>query len=80
MKVDGVGTHIYIKGLLSPVCLKNLRNTKQLFVEFCFEIFSLNMIKCHIFSHAVPACENMWHFIKFRENIFHISLKRKNIL
>jgi hypothetical protein len=26
-------------------------------------IFSPNMIKCHIFSLAVPARENMWHFI-----------------
>jgi hypothetical protein len=34
MKVGGVETHIYIKGLLSPFCLKNLRNTKQVFVEF----------------------------------------------
>jgi hypothetical protein len=37
MKVGGVETHIYFKGLLSPFCLKNLRNTKQFFVEFCFE-------------------------------------------
>jgi hypothetical protein len=33
--------------------------------------------KCHIFSLAVPARENMWHFIMSRENIFHISLKQK---
>jgi hypothetical protein len=38
------------------------------------------MIKCHIFSLAVPARENMWHFIMFREHIFHISRKRKNNL
>jgi hypothetical protein len=35
------------------------------------------MIKCHIFSLAVPARENMWHFIMFRENKFHISRKTK---
>jgi hypothetical protein len=37
MKVGGVKTHIYLKGLFSPFCLKNLINTKQLFAEFCFE-------------------------------------------
>jgi hypothetical protein len=41
---------------------------------------SLNMIKCHIFSLAVPVRENVWHFNKSRENIFHISLKRINTL
>jgi hypothetical protein len=37
MKVGGVKTHIYFKGLLSPFYLKNRINTKQLFVEFGFE-------------------------------------------
>jgi hypothetical protein len=44
-------------------------------------------MKCHIFSLAIPARENMWHFVMFRENIFHASRKtkkyhekRKNIL
>jgi hypothetical protein len=37
MKVGGVKTHIYLRGLLSPFCLKNLKNSKQIFVEFCFE-------------------------------------------
>jgi hypothetical protein len=35
------------------------------------------MIKCHIFSLAVPAREYMWHFIMFCESIFHMSLKQK---
>jgi hypothetical protein len=34
MKVGGVKTHIYFKGLLSPFCLKNLINTKQLLLNF----------------------------------------------
>jgi hypothetical protein len=37
MKVGGVKTHIYFKGLLSPFCLKNLTNIEQLFVGFYFE-------------------------------------------
>jgi hypothetical protein len=37
MKVGGVKTHIYLNGLLSQFCSKNLINTKQLFVEFRFE-------------------------------------------
>jgi hypothetical protein len=37
MKVGGVKTRIYFKGLLSAFCLKNLINTKQLSVEYCFE-------------------------------------------
>jgi hypothetical protein len=34
MRMGGVKT---VQGLLSPFCLKNLKNTKQIFVEFCFE-------------------------------------------
>jgi hypothetical protein len=37
MKVGGDKTQIYFKGLLLPFCLKNLINTKQIFVEYCFE-------------------------------------------
>jgi hypothetical protein len=37
MKVGGVKTDIYFMGLLSPFCLKNLINKKQLFVEFRFQ-------------------------------------------
>jgi hypothetical protein len=40
MKVDGVKTHIYFNGLLSLFCLRNLINTKQLFVESCFKKLS----------------------------------------
>jgi hypothetical protein len=40
-------------------------NTKRIFFRLSeiWNIFSLNMIKCHIFSLAVPARENMRHFI-----------------
>jgi hypothetical protein len=37
MKVGGVKTHIYFKGLLSPFCLKKSDKYKTTFVEFCFE-------------------------------------------
>jgi hypothetical protein len=37
------------------------------------------MIKCHIFSRAGTASENMWHFIMLSENIYHISRKTKKV-
>jgi hypothetical protein len=42
-----------------------------------WNIFSRNMIKCHIFSRAGTASENMWHFIMLSENVYHISQKKR---
>jgi hypothetical protein len=54
-------------------------NNKRIFFRLSeiWNMFSRNMIKCHIFSRAGTASENMWHFIMLRENIFHISRKTK---
>jgi hypothetical protein len=63
MKVGGVKTHIYIKGLLSLFCLKNLINTKQLFVEFCFENYLENGLtkkinpNTYIFNSVINAVQ-----------------------
>ena len=45
MKVGGVKTHIYFKGFLSPFCLKNLINTKQLLLNFVLKTIK-NDRKC----------------------------------
>jgi hypothetical protein len=75
---------IYNCSLYNFSCIvsKGIRNHFSLIMKFFFSffvkygIFSLDMIKCHTFSLAVQARENMWHCIMFCENIFHISIKR----
>jgi hypothetical protein len=69
---NGVCNHFFL----------SMKLNKKVIISFyeIWYIFSLNMIKCHIFSLDIPARENMWHFIMLSENIFHFSLKQKNIL
>jgi hypothetical protein len=42
MKVGGVKTQIYFKGLLLPFCLKNLINKKQLLLNFVLKTVLLS--------------------------------------
>jgi hypothetical protein len=38
MKVGGIKTHIYLRGLLSPFCLKNLINKKHFLLNFVLKL------------------------------------------
>jgi hypothetical protein len=52
-------------------------NFKRIFFRLSevWNIFSPNMIKCHIFSRTGTADEIMWHFITLSENIYQMSRK-----
>jgi hypothetical protein len=66
---------------LTETMVKDIFRVRLIGYFFVFSeiwnIFSRNMIKCHIFSWAGMPSENVWHFIMLSENIDHISRKMK---